>query len=113
MTDEEKKLINTPGIINGNITINKAIEMMCNALDELEAYRAIGTVEEFKALKVKEHNYDNCHNYTCRKKCEKDGYAKAIDEFANRLASKIKSEIDDCADELEWIDEIAEKIKNE
>lgn len=39
------------------------------------------------------------------------GYNKAIDDFANRLYSKIKSEIDDCADELEWIDEIAEQLK--
>lgn len=37
--------------------------------------------------------------------------AKAIDEFAERLHSKITAEIDDCADELEWIDEIAEKLK--
>ena len=37
--------------------------------------------------------------------------AKAIDEFANRLYSKIKAEIDDCADELDWIEEIAEQIK--
>lgn len=36
---------------------------------------------------------------------------KAIDEFAERLAYKIKSEIDDCADELEWIEEIAEQLK--
>ena len=38
-------------------------------------------------------------------------YNKAIDDFANRLCSKIKSEIDDCADELEWIDEIAKQLK--
>ena len=39
------------------------------------------------------------------------GYNKAIDDFSNRLYSKIKSEIDDCADELEWIDEIAKQLK--
>lgn len=37
--------------------------------------------------------------------------AKAIDEFAERLQTKIISEIDDCADELEWIEEIAEQMK--
>ena len=37
---------------------------------------------------------------------------KAIDEFAERLIYKIKSEIDDCADELEWINEIAEQLKD-
>ncbi len=36
---------------------------------------------------------------------------KAIDEFAERLQTRIKTEIDDCADELEWIDEIAEQMK--
>ena len=39
------------------------------------------------------------------------GYNKAIDDFSNRLYSKIKSEIDDCADELEWIDEIEKQLK--
>ena len=38
---------------------------------------------------------------------------KAIEEFAERLSDKIKCEIDDCADELEWIDEIAESMKGE
>ena len=41
----------------------------------------------------------------------KRGYNKAIDDFSNRLYSKIKSEIDDRADELEWIDEIAKQLK--
>ena len=35
----------------------------------------------------------------------------AIYDFAERLCYKIKSEIDDCADELQWIDEIAEQLK--
>lgn len=39
------------------------------------------------------------------------GYTKAIDDFAEKLHRKIISEIDDCADELEWIDEIAEQLK--
>ena len=41
-------------------------------------------------------------------KCERN---KAIDDFAERLCYKIKSEIDDCSDELQWIDEIAEQLK--
>lgn len=36
---------------------------------------------------------------------------KAIDEFTERLSEKIKYEIDDCAEELDWIDEIAEQLK--
>lgn len=38
---------------------------------------------------VQEHNYDNCHNYTCRKQCKEDGYRegynKAISEFSEAL----------------------------
>lgn len=29
---------------------------------------------------MKEHNYDNCHNLTCRRRCEEDGYNNAIDD---------------------------------
>ena len=39
------------------------------------------------------------------------GYNKAIDAFAQVLSYKIKLEIDDCADELEWVNEIAEQLK--
>lgn len=43
-------------------------------------------LEDYKRLKsIHEHTYDNCHNITCRRRCEKDGYDKAIDEFAERL----------------------------
>ena len=38
---------------------------------------------------------------------------QAIDEFAHRIRSKVMAEIDDCADELDWIDEIAEQMKGE
>ena len=37
--------------------------------------------------------------------------AKAIDEFAEKMRTKIMCEIDDCADELEWINEIAKQLK--
>lgn len=40
-----------------------------------------------------------------------EGRTKAIDEFAERLTSRIKTEIDDCTDELEWINEIAEEMR--
>lgn len=44
---------------------------------------------------------------------EKEIRAAAIDEFAHRIRSKVMAEIDDCADELDWIDEIAEQMKGE
>lgn len=38
-------------------------------------------LEDYKRLKsIPEHTYDNCHNITCRRRCEKDGYDKAIDD---------------------------------
>ena len=40
-----------------------------------------------------------------------EGRTKAIDEFAERLTSRIKTEIDDCTDELDWINEIAEEMR--
>ena len=39
------------------------------------------------------------------------GYNKAVDDFANRMSSKVKYEIDDCADELRWIEEIVKQLK--
>ena len=35
-----------------------AVDMLLEALEEREQYRAIGTIEEFKALKEKEERFD-------------------------------------------------------
>lgn len=86
-----------------------ALEKAIKALEEIQQYRAIGTIEEFKALKEKEERFDR--NIKMFNSIGLEIRAKAIDEFAERLCSKIKAEIDDCADELEWIDGIAEKMK--
>ena len=51
----------------------KAYEKAIHALEELQQYRAIGTIDEFKALKEKnepkelaEHNFqDEVHYYLC------------------------------------------------
>jgi len=34
--------------------INEAVKVACDALEEIQQYRAIGTIEEFKALKEKD-----------------------------------------------------------
>ena len=49
-------------------------------------------LEDYKRLKnIPEHNYYNCYNLTCRRKCEKDGYNKAIDDFKKMMnIEKIK-----------------------
>lgn len=57
------------------------------------------------------HISGSCSAWECEMQTLEDYRNKAIDEFAERLYSKITAEIDDCADELEWIDEIAEQMK--
>lgn len=77
-------------------------------------------LEELKLLRensCQQCDYGECHEY--HEKSLLDFFStkeisirnKAIDDFAERLCYKIKSEIDDCADELQWIDEIAEQLK--
>ena len=39
------------------------------------------------------------------------GYDEGISDFALYLSNKIKSEIDDCAEELNWINEIAIQLR--
>ena len=57
------------------------------------------------------HISGSCSAWECEMQTLEDYRNKAIDEFAERLHSKITAEIDDCADELEWIEEIAEQMK--
>ena len=83
-------------------------------------------LKDYKRLKnIPEHNYYNCHNLTCRRKCEKDGYNKAIDDFAEKLNAKcdgmIKERWNSNVAPISWaeayadfkddIGEIAEQLK--
>ena len=56
---------------------------------------------------------ENCICIPSADECfiRKESYNKAINEFTERLCNKIKSEIDDCADELDWIEKLAEQLK--
>ena len=53
--------------------LQSAVDEAIQALEEIKQYRAIGTIEEFKALKEKntpkelaEHNFqDEVHHYLC------------------------------------------------
>lgn len=50
------------------MTINETFELLNKALDELEQYKAIGTVDEFKDLKEKNEPKKPrfyAHNYHC------------------------------------------------
>lgn len=50
--------------------------ILCNLIEEVQQYRAIGTIEEFKALKEKSVAkkplaHDDCENYLIRCTCGK------------------------------------------
>ena len=66
-------------------------------------------LEELKA--IKDGGIPIIHGQEELKLHDREIRNKAVDDFANRLYLKIKSEIDDCADELEWIGEIAKRLK--
>ena len=54
-------------------------------------------LEDYKRLKsIPEHTYENCHNLTCRRKCEKDGYNKAIDDYMNKLCNHCMQQTNEC-----------------
>lgn len=57
------------------------------------------------------HISGSCSAWECEMQTLEDYRNKVIDEFSERLHLKITAEIDDCADELEWIEEIAEQMK--
>ena len=56
-------------------------DMAIQALEEIQQYRAIGTVEEFKALK--ENQFFNFDSPVVR--IDKKSYDKAIDDFAEKI----------------------------
>lgn len=72
--------------------------------NELKIYRDFGTIPQIREV-------INRYHELMGRPSEQEIRNKAIDEFAERLQLKIMTEIDDCADELDWIDEIAEQLK--
>lgn len=59
-------------------------------------------LEDYKRLKnIHEHTYDNCHNATCRRKCNKDGYNQAIDDFYRKMKKYMET-----IEQATYIDEI-------
>ena len=80
MTENEKTisvLKHTKNIVNGHI--EEALTMAIQAFEEIQQYRAIGTVEEFKALKEKENSINKSITFLEKRK------AKIIDEFISEL----------------------------
>ena len=68
---------------------NQWIAKKCDEINrKLESFEAIGTIEEFKALKEKEERFDR--NIKMYNEIGLEIRAKAIDEFANFLHEKAK-----------------------
>lgn len=72
----------------------------------LQYAKTVELLEELKAYRANEGMSENV--YRCGYKF---GYNKCVDDFSRELSDKIMSEIDDCAEELQWIDEIAKQLK--
>ena len=98
----------------------------CLAKDELKHFKNYDFVQYLiNCLSIPEHNYDNCHNATCKRKCRKDGYEQGVDVFAEKLNAKCDGMIKDkwnsnvapiswaeaYADFKDDIDEITEELK--
>ena len=98
----------------------------CLAKDELKHFKNYDFVQYLiNCLSIPEHNYDNCHNATCKRKSRKDGYKQGVDDFAEKLNTKCDGMIKDkwnsnvapvswaeaYADFKDDIDEIAEQLK--
>ena len=98
----------------------------CLAKDELKYFKNYDFVQYLiNCLSIPEHNYDNCHNATCKRKSKKDGYKQGVDDFAEKLNAKCDGMIKDkwnsnvapiswaeaYADFKDDIDEITEQLK--
>ena len=83
----------------------------CLAKSELRHFKNYNFVQYLiNCLSIPEHNYDNCHNTTCRRKCEKDGYNRAIDDFVSKYKICDNRSIQ-CHKALNCADCIAEQLK--
>ena len=98
----------------------------CLAKDELKHFKNYDFVQYLiNCLSMPEHNYDNCHNATCKRKSRKDGYEQAVDDFAEKLNAKcdgiIKDKWNNNVAPISWaeayadfkddINDIAEQLK--
>ena len=98
----------------------------CFAKDELKHFKNYDFVQYLiNCLSIPEHNYDNCHNATCKRKSRKDGYKQGVDDFVEKLNAKCDGMINDTwnsnvapiswaeayADFKDDIDEIARQLK--
>ena len=102
-------------ICEENITV---LKIAIQALEEIQQYKAIGTIEEFKDLKEKEERFDR--NIKMFNKIGLEIRNKAIDELKNKICmhfadwkfsedDKVIKDIIELASES--VDEIAEEMR--
>ena len=81
--------------------------------EELEKYRAVGTVEEFRALKENERNCKDCAGCT-QWKCDCSNIrAKAIDDFAEKLKAEYDNNMRIPEIEVVFAKAIVEQVKGQ
>lgn len=100
----ENEIINRLHLHGKTMTQDEAFFIM-DALEEIQQYREIGTVEEFKTLEENERKCEDCGGCTAWKCDCANVRAKAIDEFAKAedyLMDKIKEEKVDVNIDYEW-----------
>ena len=74
----------------------------CLAKDELKHFKNYDFVQYLiNCLSIPEHNYDNCHNATCKRKSRKDGYEQAVDDFYRKIKKYMET-----TEQATYIDEI-------
>lgn len=98
---------------------HKEEQAIIKIFEEIQAYRAIGTVEEFKALGEKEERFDR--NIKMFNEIGLEIRNKTIDEFAEECKKRVaQGELYDYVrwcnwnDSVDkWFDRIAEQMKGE
>ena len=77
----------------------KALDMAIQAIEEIQKYRAIGTIEEFKALKEKsvakksEWKYYRKENIVTCKNCSYEHYLGTYHQYATHYCPNCGSEM--------------------
>ena len=98
----------------------------CLAKDELKHFKNYDFVQYLiNCLSIPEHNYENCHNATCKRKSRKDGYEQGVDDFVTKIKKYMEiteqatyiDEINNGNDNYsamtiyDYVDELANKLK--
>lgn len=89
---------------------NQALQVAIKALEEIRAYRAIGTIEEFKALKEKNvakkptiERVNYSHNqYADNYKCPVCGQRMISKDETGWYSGRRSKYCDNCGQKLDW-----------